>query len=119
MTPATPRHCAHEERCYCEAVCKYKDPHCDDPCNAKDCVCDSRDQFPPTGITEYLKAISELRNALFVAANRYHDLKLRCKCDTMNELQFRSLVESALSESEQYKSEYETGDPLDWRRRNE
>lgn len=68
---------------------------------------------------EHVMVIRELRNALFAASNRYHDLKLRCKCNTMNELQFRTLVESALLESENYKPDYETGDPLDWRRRNE
>ena len=66
-----------------------------------------------------LKIIRELRNALFVASNRYHELHLRCAYIVQNELQFRTLVEAALSESEKYKPEYETGDPLDWRRRNE
>lgn len=66
-----------------------------------------------------IKIIRELRNALYVAANRYHDLKLRSKENTMNELQFRSLVESVLEGSDQFKPDYENGDPLDWRRRNE
>ncbi len=135
------QHCDHYEVCH--IVHTNKDCVCPSNLENKSCDYDTRTVGPVTayrcgdncngecsgevdGIphcgerkTDHIKTIRELRNALYVAANRYYDLKLRCKCNTMNELQFRSLVESALSESENYKPDYEMGDPLDWRRRNE
>ena len=66
-----------------------------------------------------IDVIHELRNALFAAANRYHQLRGITERYLNNELQFRSVVEFALKKSEGYKASHEGSDPLDWRRRNE
>ena len=59
--------------------------------------------------------IRELRHALVVAANRYHDLHNRCGYAVQNELEFRRFVEYTLKISDDFKPDHETGDPLDWR----
>ena len=70
---------------------------------------------------EYRKIIQELRNALIVSANNAHDRKqmvneLNPARMFYNELQFQSLVESALDDSKSFKSEYESDMALNWKR---
>jgi hypothetical protein len=70
---------------------------------------------------EMIQLIRELRNALIVAANNAHERKTivnEVKPTYMfyNEMQFRSLVETALEESQNYKAEYENILPLKWMR---
>jgi hypothetical protein len=68
--------------------------------------------------------IRGLRNALIVAANNAHERGMKIKeinhgYHTYNEMQFHVLVESALEQSVDFKSDYEGNNPLDWLRRNE
>lgn len=123
--PVTPTgHCDHER--VCGAYPFGRNHSCDTSSGTNyDCPYDTRKQKNMPFNNEQCRIceqeIRELRNALIVAANNAHDRKaivneLQPSRMFYNEMQFQSLVESALEVSKDFKSEYESDMALNWKR---